>query len=295
VRLAVLVTCFNRKEISVKNLKQLDGCLNALDSLNHSMFIVDDGSTDGTGEALKQALPSALIVKGNGNLYWNGGMCKAYESARTYGGRFDAYLMFNDDVFVLPNSLAIFFQEYVQINKKSDTILAAATESEIDQKITYSGKKLKHSYRPLALVTVPPNGSLQTCDTFNGNFVMLPGKFFERVGGNDPKYVHAYGDIDLGLVAKKLGVATFLASTAIGYCEANTNFSENTKRSNPFLSRINRFFFGSWGITNDGIDQRLHYIFKHSEPPIVFLHAAKSVVQFYLNEFRNEVIKKLGS
>ncbi|PHR21883.1 MAG: hypothetical protein COA41_01910 [Sphingopyxis sp.] len=255
------------------------------------MFIVDDGSTDGTGDALRTVLPNALVITGTGDLYWNGGMCRAYELSRSQGS-FDAYLMFNDDVFVLREKLKEFTREYFEINQNCCAILAAATESEIDQSITYSAKNLYHRSRPLALKSIPPNGKLQQCDTFNGNFVMFPGEFFEQVGGNDPKYVHAYGDIDLGLVAKKRGIPRFLASKTIGYCEANNIARNEAIRTKPFILHLNRIFFGSWGSTNDDIDQRLHYIFKHSESPLAYIFAAKSIVQYYLNKFRLRLIKK---
>jgi len=40
------------------------------------LVLVDDGSTDGTAEAVKEILPSTVVLRGNGNLWWAGGLQK---------------------------------------------------------------------------------------------------------------------------------------------------------------------------------------------------------------------------
>lgn len=40
------------------------------------LVLVDDGSTDGTAEAVQNALPSTVVLRGDGNLWWAGGLQK---------------------------------------------------------------------------------------------------------------------------------------------------------------------------------------------------------------------------
>ena len=50
---AVLLTCFNRKEKTLASLVRLFEAKEAYNSnLNLSIFLTDDGSTDGTGDAV---------------------------------------------------------------------------------------------------------------------------------------------------------------------------------------------------------------------------------------------------
>jgi GT2 family glycosyltransferase len=79
-RTAVLITCHNRKPKTL-------ACLAALFNQELSpevtidVYLVDDGSTDGTAEAVHQAYPQVKILQGDGSLFWNRGMRKAFAEA----------------------------------------------------------------------------------------------------------------------------------------------------------------------------------------------------------------------
>ena len=78
--IAVLLTCFNRKDktiaclesllLTVKNYNDI-----ANDKANISIFLTDDASTDGTAQAAMKVCQGEdiHIVQGNGNLFWAGG------------------------------------------------------------------------------------------------------------------------------------------------------------------------------------------------------------------------------
>ncbi|NJK90794.1 MAG: glycosyltransferase [Blastochloris sp.] len=81
LRVAVVMTCHNRRE---KTRKCLESILSqrGVDGIRLELFMTDDGSTDGTGEAVLAVWSGATILKGNGNLFWNQGMRKAWEPQR---------------------------------------------------------------------------------------------------------------------------------------------------------------------------------------------------------------------
>lgn len=63
------------------------------------LIIVDDGSTDGTSEMIKSKINDAVIIRGNGNLWWGGALHKAYKWIKQ-NALTDAYVMIaNDDIF----------------------------------------------------------------------------------------------------------------------------------------------------------------------------------------------------
>jgi GT2 family glycosyltransferase len=256
-KLAVLVTCHNRIAVSEQTLPKLDECLRSLPAIDSTIFVVDDGSSDGTGARLKALLPDIVLEYGSGDLFWNGGMCRAYEIARQRGS-FDAYLLFNDDVFVDCGAVRSSLDHYLRLNDKRPAILAASTQSHGSEAISYSAFRRLSRLRPLSVERVHPDGTLQPCDSFNGNFVLVPGPFFEQIGGLDRRFRHGYGDIDLGYVARNHGVVSYLAPMPIGRCDGHTPTSKSQPRS-PAL----RWLMHPWG-KGDSLHQRALFIRKHS-------------------------------
>ena len=102
-RLCALLTCFNRRDTTLACLEALFRCdLPADTSL--AVVLVDDGSQDGTGDAVLERFPAVRVIRGNGSLYWNGGMRLAYLA--TIELPFDDYLWLNDDTMLDPQALS---------------------------------------------------------------------------------------------------------------------------------------------------------------------------------------------
>ena len=107
MKIAVLLTCFNRK---AKTLSCLDGLFQAQSIFNHKseehieseVFLTDDGCTDGTAQAVKEAFAgkNIHILEGNGNMYWAGGMRFAWKEALKRHAEWDYYLLLNDDTTI---------------------------------------------------------------------------------------------------------------------------------------------------------------------------------------------------
>lgn len=226
MQIAVLVTVHNRADTTVQGLSRLSQLAEAMATeFQFVVFLVDDGSTDGTASRIRDIPLDLRITQGTGSLYWNRGMSLAYTAARDSGQHFDAYMLYNDDVLLNEN-----FVEFLRVFRDlQDSILVGAFREPHSDTISYSGFVALGRLRPFALLIPQLTDSLVPVDTFNGNAVLIPAQIFDELGGLDPKYTHSYGDIDLGLRAKAAGVRSFIYGDPIGVCGRGKSVDERIR------------------------------------------------------------------
>ena len=198
-RIAVLITCFNRKDRTLRCLQTVSQQNVAVD-----IFLVDDGSTDGTSEAVSLHFPDVHIIKGNGNLYWNRGMYTAWTEAEK--GDYDFYLWLNDDTYLYDDAFKMTLE--ASSSQQHKALIVGAICSPTDKMRPFGGDYKK---KPLY-----PNGELQLCDEFGGNFVWVPRVVHQACGKLDPYYWHSLGDTDYGRMVTKKGFKMFITPKHVG-------------------------------------------------------------------------------
>jgi GT2 family glycosyltransferase len=88
-KIAVIITVYNRREKTLECLRHLfaqDNC-----GLQITVYLTDDGSTDGTGDEVRRLFPQVVVSRGNGSLFWTGGMNLSWELAMK-SDDYDGYL-----------------------------------------------------------------------------------------------------------------------------------------------------------------------------------------------------------
>ncbi|NRT13282.1 glycosyltransferase family 2 protein [Flavobacterium sp. 14A] len=231
---AVLITCHNRKDKTLACLEAFYKCF-VPEGYKFIIFLVDDGSSDGTREAITIKFPNVNIVQGDGNLYWNRGMRLAWDTA-TKAKDFDYYLWLNDDTFLFDDALIILLSR-----PYTGSIVCGTTQSEVSQKATYGG----YSNKPHKLLI--PNGEFQECTYLNGNCVLIPKAVFQEIGNLDPIFHHAVGDFDYGLRAKKKGIKLLVAPSFVGTCESHTVLPKWRTASVPLKKRLQSLYLPTSG------------------------------------------------
>lgn len=194
------------------------------------VFLVDDGSTDGTSEAIQAQFPEVNIIQGDGNLYWNRGMYLAWKTAANIKD-FDYYLWLNDDTFLFENAFKVLFKENF-IN----AVVCGTTKSKLGKNPTYGG------YVTPIQKLVFPNGGFQKSDYCNGNCVVIPRNVFISVGYLDYTFQHALGDFDYSLRARKKGIEIIVAPEFIGFCESHTISPKWQSNSLNFIERLKNLY-----------------------------------------------------
>lgn len=212
--IAVLLTCHNRRETTLKCLESL--YKNTIpDNISLNVYLVDDGSTDGTSEAVKHKFSDVHVIKGDGNLYWNQGMRLAWETAAK-NKEYDFYLWLNDDTqmdsFALSELLSCFY-ETRELESNESIIVGSCRNDLVSDNFSYGGR--------INDTPVIPNGSIQKCNYINGNLVLVPKAIFETIGNLSPHFTHAMGDNDYGLRAINAGFFCCITRKYIATCKTN--------------------------------------------------------------------------
>ena len=212
-QVAVLITCFNRCEITLR-------CINHLFEIKKDIdvYLVDDNSTDGTSDAILKKYPQIHIFKGTGNLFWNKGMHLAWKRAAKKDYAY--FLWLNDDVLLYENC----FRELFECSKLAEdkAIISGIVESHDKTETLYGGSDQR---KQLLL----PDGIMKEITFLNGNVVLISKSVYNVLGNLDPVYHHDLGDVDYGLraIENKIGVFTTRVAIASGeknhFCRVRLN------------------------------------------------------------------------
>ena len=226
-KIAVLITVFNRREKTLKCLKNLFVQVIPSDYLM-DVYLTNDGCTDGTPESVRQKFPQVHVIDAAGDLYWNRGMWTAWETAsKEYD--YDYYLWLNDDTFLLDNATKTLLDEAI-IHHNESVIVGPTTDSCFSGIITYGGKQKGK--------TIVPNGISEECDSFNGNIVLIPNYVYHMVGNLDYYYTHSKGDFDYGIRVKKAGLRIYQIGRFAGKCDRHEHIDKWCDPKVPLRDRI---------------------------------------------------------
>ena len=193
-----------------------------------TVYVVDDGSTDGTAAAVTHRFPRVRIIAGDGGLYWGGGMRLAWSVAAA--ADYDAYLWLNDDTKLVSTAISTLLASLrtaASIGRPG--IIVGSTCDPDSGRLTYGGYSGRDTL-------IEPAWQMQLCDTMNGNIVLVPYIVFQVVGNLCPEFRHNGGDMDYGLRARKAGFKIWVAPGFLGSCRQNPPPSWSDP-SVPFRSR----------------------------------------------------------
>ncbi|MEI6536987.1 MAG: glycosyltransferase family 2 protein [Verrucomicrobiaceae bacterium] len=232
-RVAVLITCFNRRETTLACLRRIADQTDVED-LEVQVFLADDSSSDGTTSAVASEFPTVTILRGNGSLYWGGGMRLADTAA--WATRPDFTLWLNDDVVLEPNALRQLVDDAESTDLRS--LIVGAVQDPATGLVNYGGHIRTEKNRPLRTRIVPPNGALQPVDTMNGNVVLVPAEVRAALGTIDIAFSHNMGDMDYAFRAKAAGFCVQLVGSFVGTCATNTSKAGWKDPSVPLQQRL---------------------------------------------------------
>lgn len=276
-RIAVLITCHNRRE---KTLKCLTSLYEARlpEAFYLDVYLVDDGSTDGTSDAVCLHFPDVKIIAGNGNLFWNKGMRLAWETAAK-NWEYDFYLWLNDDTIIDKDAISELldcYEEALKQEKLASIIVGTCRNDLVSEIFSYGGRT--------ETGPVIPNGKLQKSKFINGNLVLIPKGIYTEIGNLSPLYTHAIGDNDYGLRAIEKGFNCYITKKYIAVCPVNELASWCNPKT-PVLKRI-KLLYSPKGVN---LNEYIIFLKKHKRNKWLI-----SIIKVYLKALFPKIYKYLS-
>ena len=226
-------------------------------SLRLRVFLVDDGSTDGSGQAVHDAYPDAEIIRGTGDLYWCGGMRLAFDRAQASADH-DYLLWLNDDTLLGADTLVRMVSLHRRLveGRSQDAIVVGSIVDPITGQPTYGGLR---RIGPLPFTrTLKPSDQPQRCHTLHGNCVLVPSAIAESLGNLDEALTHGRGDIDYGLRAARHGFEVWTCPGIAGTCVGNP-IGEWRNLQLPLARRLQALHDPKYAIAEKMAVARRHY------------------------------------
>lgn len=209
--ISVVIPVHNRREFT----RQCLACLAAQTYQNVQVIVVDDGSTDGTGEMISREFPDVVVLRGDGNLWWaeatNWGIRHAQQHEQE--GQDTFVLTLNDDTRIKPDYLQTLLDTYGQ--HKPCLVGSVSVNSDEPNKLEYAGttfdlyvakgrhlaENYNNDYQELIRRT-----TFVKSDSLPGRGTLIPMRVFDAIGLFDSRnYIHYMADIEFSVRARKAG------------------------------------------------------------------------------------------
>ena len=241
MNVTAILTCHNRRDETLRCLASYFAQIHKAGTRLRAV-LVDDGSTDGTAEAVLRSFPNVEVVTGDGTLYWAAAMALAERIASRQDP--DYLLWLNDDVVLDPKALKT-LTGTAEAEARPCIAVGALRDPDAGT-LTYSGIR-RRGRHPLRVDRVPPGEQPVAVETFNGNVVLVPRDVRSEIGPLDGAFVHGAADFDFGLRATKAGVVNLVAPGTVGTCSRNTTARPWHDGSAPRRERL-RLLLGPKGL-----------------------------------------------
>ena len=196
-------------------------CLRALSASTVPAIavVVDDGSTDGTAREVERHHPDAVVLPGDGELWWAGATNAGVRYARNQGA--DYVLTVNSDGVLAPSAIAAL----LDAEGRTGPGLYCSRRHDLGDPERVCGIGVVFDWsRRVGYRKVPAAGLRPVAvDACGANAMLVPSRCFEEVGLLDAdRLPQNYSDWDFQLRAKAAGWTTYVVPDSVVYEDLST-------------------------------------------------------------------------
>lgn len=273
--LFIIVPVHNRIQSTIEFVKSI----NNQRYKDYKVVVVDDGSTDNTETILNETYPDVVVLKGDGNLFWGGGINKGLDYVCEVANEDDYIAFANNDVKILEDTIVNLFYSIDEIGlyhsltvNSSDIVVSSGAKINNWLLFSTTHPLRKRNYKDVK------NLSKIEIDLMTGRFIIFPKKVLEYYPRIDTiNFPHYIGDNDFSLSLKKKRIKCYIVPASKCILDVATT-GENPQK----LKKVGSIFssFKSIRSTNN-----LLYRFRFGKK-----HCPKHLFLFYLFSMFLQVI-----
>jgi GT2 family glycosyltransferase len=219
IRVEIVTPVHNRRDITLQCLKSLARI--EKENLEVHTIVVDDGSTDGTSEAIGREFPDVEVIKADGNLWFTEGTNVGVRAALKHNP--DYILMINDDQ-VFDSRFLEYMVDTAEKYPRSvigSLLLLWDTPHKLFQ-VAPVWDTLKGGWQlweNQTVWTIPKKP--WRVEIIVGNCVLVPAQAFREEGLMDSKRYPNFGDAEYTPRLRKKGWTLLIEPRARVFCQPN--------------------------------------------------------------------------
>jgi len=192
----VMLPVHSRRKITLTFVE----CLMGQSHKNFRLLLIDDGSKDGTADAVENILSDVIIIRGEGDWWWAGSLQQGYEWLQ-------ANKVSNDDVVLIMNDDTSFEEDFISIGLEvlgaHPNTLLTATGYNIKTGEAQDSGGYTLGWKGLVFSETYENAEIN-CSSTRGLMVRVAD--FLDVGGFHPRLLpHYLSDLEFTMRAQKQG------------------------------------------------------------------------------------------
>ena len=197
-------------------------CISKQTYTNYEIVIINDGSEDDSSFEIRQKYPDAIILEGDGNMWWAGALYAGINFVLKHAHNFDYMLMLNNDLVFGDNYLDTLVKG---ANINPDTAIGSLCKDQktndlVDSGVTIDWPKLKFTHKE---VKDDGDDFINDIDVLSTRGLIVPIYIIKDVGNFIPNRIRHYlSDFEYTIRTKRCGYKLLTSKNAMVYLNSNT-------------------------------------------------------------------------